>query len=219
MFSFRQKTFDQVKLELPFIEIRKRARILVIDDDEDAFPYGLLQKEGYNVQYWPKIEALRDLENGEFDIIVLDIYGVASSEMSTNDGLGILEHLKKHNPAQLVIAYSGQKYDLSQAKFWSLADDYLGKPSSLISCKEKIDALLKEKFTPQHYWSTAVKLMQEAGVNKKQLNGFEKNLVKSMLKKQSQPSKEMIAQTLAISHHSAATIWVLVQAIAKFFTS
>ncbi len=217
MFSFHQKTFDQVKLELPFNEIRKRARILVIDDDEEAFPYGLLQKEGYNVQYWSKIETLRDLENGEFDIIVLDIFGVAPAEMSTNDGLGVLEHLKKHNPAQLVIAYSGQKYDLSQANFWSLADDYLGKPSSLITCKEKIDALLREKFTPQHYWSTAVKLMQESGVNGKQLSGFEKKLVKSMLKKQSQPSKEMIAQTLAISHHSAATIWVLIQSIAKFF--
>ena len=75
----------------------------------------------------------------------------------------------------MVIAYSGQKYDLSQAAFWSLADDYLGKPSSLISCKEKIDALLKEKFTPLHYWSTAVSLMQEAGVSKKKLGVFEKN--------------------------------------------
>ena len=67
MFSFRQKTFDQVKLELPFYEIRKRARILVIDDDKDAFPYELFQKEGYNVQYWPKIETLRDLEKCEID--------------------------------------------------------------------------------------------------------------------------------------------------------
>ena len=98
MFGFRKKTFEQVNLSLPFNEIRKRARILVIDDDEEAFPYKLLEKEGYNVQYWPKVEVLRDLENGEYDIIILDIFGVASAEMSTNDGLGILEHLKKHNP-------------------------------------------------------------------------------------------------------------------------
>ena len=38
-----------------------------------------------------------------------------------------------------------------------------------------------------------------------------------MTKNKSQPSKEMIAQSLAITHHSAATIWVLIQAIAKFF--
>jgi hypothetical protein len=102
MFGLRQKTFEQVKLELPFNEIRKRARILVINDDKEAFPYNLMQKEGYNVQYWQKVENLHDLENGEFDIIVLDIFGVATAEMSTNNGLGILEHLKKHNPAQLV---------------------------------------------------------------------------------------------------------------------
>ena len=71
--------------------------ILVIDDDDQAFPCKLLQKEGYNVQYWPIVDNLRDIESGVFDLIVLDIFGVASKQISTNDGLGILEHIKKKN--------------------------------------------------------------------------------------------------------------------------
>jgi len=215
---FGKLTLNDIRLDMSFDEIRKRARVLVIDDDADAFPCELLQNEGYNVRYWSKVENLHDLENGEFDLIVLDIFGVAPARVSENDGLGILEHLKKHNPAQLVIAYSGQKYDLSQSSFWSMADDYLGKPSSLIGCKEKIDGLLRRSFTPQHYWQAAAAMLQEAGVTDKKLSAIEGAVAKS-LKRRTAPSREAILNGLAIAHHTAATIWVLIQVIAKFYTS
>jgi len=215
---FRRKSIDKLQFDMPFDEIRKRARILVIDDDPAAFPCTLLEKEGYNVRYWEKVENLHDLENGEFDIIVLDIYGVASLNISPNDGLGVLKHIKKHNRAQLVIAYSGHKHDFSQSEFWSLADDYLGKPSSLIECKQKIDDLLKSYFTPQHYWNIAVSMLKEAGVKDKKLRSLERQVINSLYGKP-QTSKEMIAQSLSIAHHTAATVWVLIQAILRFYAS
>src|ERR1041385_4826910 len=109
---FRQDSIKDISLRLPFEEIRKKARIVVIDDDESAFPYELLQKEGYNVSYWPRIEKLKELESGEYDLIILDIAGVTDKTISLTDGAGVLMHLKRRNPAQLIIAYSGQKFDL-----------------------------------------------------------------------------------------------------------
>jgi len=212
-----RKTIADIIPDLPFSEIRKRARILVVDDDEQAFPYRLLQREGYNVQYWSRIESLKELESGEFDLIVLDIFGVASQEISINDGLGVLEHIKKYNPAQLVIAYSGQKYDFSQASFWRIADDYLGKPSSLVECKEKIDTLLKNSFTPERYWGEIVQVLSEAGVNQKQLRQFESQIVKSV-QSGKQIAASNIEKQLAIAHHSAAIIAVLIQILYRFFT-
>jgi len=200
----------------PFDEIRKRARILVIDDDEKAFPYKLLQKEGYNIQYWPRVDELRDLESGAFDVIVLDIYGVASKDISTNDGIGVLEHIKKSNPAQLVIAYSGQKYDFSQAAFWKLADDYLGKPSSLIDCKERIDALLKQNFNPLHYWNAVIDALSHAGVPEKKIQAFEADVVES-IKSKSHPSVETIEKSLAIAHHTAGFVYYMLGTIGHFF--
>jgi DNA-binding response OmpR family regulator len=214
---WRKQTLKDLNIQLSFDEIRKRARILVIDDDEQAFPYKLLQKEGYNVEYWPKIDRLRDLESGEYDIIVLDIYGIASKEVSSNEGLGVLEHIKKVNPAQLVIAYSGQKYDLSQASFWKLADDYLGKPSSLIDCKEKIDELLKKYFTPMHYWDAISNFLTAKGVAPKNINNFESDIVKAV-KKSDLPSIDTIEHTLSIAHNAAAFISAMIHIISRFYS-
>ena len=154
----RHRCITDLKLTLPLNEARKRARILVIDDDERAFPVKLLENEGYNVQYWPRVENIRRLEEGEFDIIILDIAGVSAPEMSRRDGFGVLEHLKNSNPAQIIVAYSGQSFDLSQQKFFQQADDFLAKPSDLLECKGKIDRLLQTKFTATHYWNTLIEI-------------------------------------------------------------
>ena len=216
MFGFKQFTKKDLEIKLSLDEIRKRARILVIDDDEKAFPYKLLQKEGYNIHYWKQVEKLKDLESGEYDLIILDIAGVAKA-ISTTDGLGVLEHLKKHNPAQLIIAYSGQKYDLSKSSFWDLADDYLGKPSDLISCKTKIDALLKDHYTPKRYWLEVEKTLQNANISEKELKKFGDRIFPS-LREGKKPSAETIQRYVNIGSESLTILNTLFQIIIRFFT-
>ena len=217
MFGFKKiRTLRDVEIKLPFSETRKRARILVIDDDEQAFPYELLRKEGYNVTYWPRVENIKDLESGEYDVIILDIRGVADKSISKTDGLGILEHLKSYNPSQLIIAYSGQKFDLSHERFWKLADDYLGKPSPLITCKEKIDALLKNHFSPLHYWVVIENLLKESGASEINIRKFEDALVKS-LKTGTSPKIESILPYVTFGHHSLALINSLISIILRLY--
>jgi CheY-like chemotaxis protein len=122
---FSRKTISDIPSP-PLEELRKRARILVVDDDENSFPVELLKKEGYAIDYWPKIESLSKLERGDYDIIILDIGGVAK-EYSSEDGLGVLEHLKEVNPSQIVVAFSGQSFDLSKNRFWQLVPFPLNK--------------------------------------------------------------------------------------------
>jgi len=86
----------------PVAELRRRTRILVIDDDPHSFPFDTLRREGYAIDYWAKVENLQTLEEGRYDIIFLDIQGVAQ-EYSKEDGLGVLEHLKQANPSQMGI--------------------------------------------------------------------------------------------------------------------
>jgi len=126
--------------------LRKRTRILVIDDDENSFPFEIMRKEGYAIDHWLKVENLSTLEKGEYDIMVLDIGGVAK-EYTDEDGLGILEHLKSTNPAQIVVAFSGQAFDLSKNRFWRLADDALSKPVDAAKCKRMLDNLIENKMT------------------------------------------------------------------------
>lgn len=217
MFGFGQRTISELKLNLPADEARKRARVLVIDDEADAFPVQLLQKEGYNIHYWPKVESVRSLEGGEFDIIFLDISGVSSPDVSKEDGLGVLEHLKKYNPGQIVVAYSGQSFDLSKQRFFQLADDFLGKPSDMLECKQKIDQLLQAKFTAMHYWNTLVAVLRNNEVPEKRIKEFESLFVKNAERKQL-VSMEIVTNTLKISKEVAQIIATLMGVVFKFYS-
>src|SRR5215211_3686491 len=106
--------------------LRKRVKIIVVDDDKNAFPVKALQGDGYSIEYWPKVQSIDRLERGDFDIIVLDIGGVAQ-HLSQDDGLGVLKQLKRRNPLQIIVALSGQTFDIGKAAFFKLADDVLTK--------------------------------------------------------------------------------------------
>jgi CheY-like chemotaxis protein len=215
MFGIKRSSVKDLELKLPFDEIRRRARILVIDDNEKAFPVELLRKEGYNVEYWQTIAKLKDLAPGEYDVIVLDIVGVAQS-LSEEDGLGVLEYLKKTNPAQLVIAYSGKKYDLSQGKFWRLADDFLGKPSDLLTCKDKIDSLLKAYFTPLRYWTEIERILKDTGISDSHLKKMERTMLSGITKGKAPPPR-VISSYVTIGEDSLEIVNVLLKIIVKFF--
>jgi hypothetical protein len=74
-----------------FQELKKRTKILVIDDDENSFPFELLRREGYSIEHWPRVESLSPLEDGHYDIIILDIQGVAKhlSSPKTSECRGV----------------------------------------------------------------------------------------------------------------------------------
>jgi CheY-like chemotaxis protein len=121
----------------PIHEVRRQLRLLVVDDDPNAFPTEALRLEGYNITEWRRVERLADIERGEYDIVVLDIGGVALhlTQVSKQDGLGVLEHLKRNNPAQIIIAFSGNQYDISKSEFFTKANAILGKPADVLKCR------------------------------------------------------------------------------------
>lgn len=216
MFGFsRRRQITDLELALPLSEARKRARILVVDDDDRAFPVKLLQSEGYNVTYWQKVESLRRLEDGEFDIIILDIAGISAPEMSRRDGFGVLEHLKRYNPAQIIVAYSGQSFDLSQQRFFQQADDFLAKPSDLLECKGKIDTLLQARFTAKHYWTVLVEVLRRNDVSAEKIVEFESFFVKRA-QKNHDISLESITNRLKVSKEIAEVVCTIGSLVLKF---
>ncbi len=162
-----------------FADLKKRTKILVIDDDEHSFPFDILRREGYSIEHWPKVESLAALEEGHYDIIILDIQGVAR-ELSLDDGLGVLELVKKANPGQIVVAFSSHSYDLSKNRFWRLADDSLCKPVDVSTCKRLIDSLIETKRTPQHYWKALGALLNSQGLSIKQVAKIEDKVVRAL---------------------------------------
>ena len=72
----KNQDLRNIKSQIDTEELRRRIRIVVIDD-EDSFPVSLFQSEGYAIDKWDKVIDYGKIESGFYDIIVLDIKGVA----------------------------------------------------------------------------------------------------------------------------------------------
>jgi len=150
--GFRKKGFKPLSWE----EIKKRARILVIDDSEFYYRQ-LFENDGYTIEKWEDVEDLSKLESGHFDLILLDIQGVGRNQ-STEEGLGILKHINKTCPSQIVIAYSNADWSLKYKEFFDMADAALDKSDDYVVFKRKVDDLLKQRFSLGFYIDRAVKV-------------------------------------------------------------
>lgn len=177
LFSRKPLTSFAKRIALP--DLRKRVKIVVIDDDPNAFPLQALRDSGYTIDTWDNVKSLERLEQGDFDIIVLDISGVAA-HVTPDDGLGVLEHIKKVNPSQIVVAFSGQSFDLGKQKFFRMADDSLPKPADHLKCKQILDQLIEKKFTVEHLWASVAGAMARDGVSDKGIAKIEKQISKAI---------------------------------------
>ena len=141
--------------ELSWDEIKKRARLLVIDDL--AFPYQkLFERDGYTIEKWDDVLDLPKLENGYYDLILLDMRDVGR-QISKAEGLGVLKHLRQTAPAQIIVAYSDSDFSLEDHEFFVLADAVLAKNAGYIEFKMQVDKLLRERFSIGFYIDRAVK--------------------------------------------------------------
>lgn len=140
-----KKNLSEYLKQPSFEDLIQGLRILIIDD-EDIASVKTFRENGYNVEKWDKVKSMSDLSSGKYDIIVLDINGVAT-HLSDEDGFGVLKELKRYDSNQVVIAFSAKSYDLSKQEFFKLADDTIYKPSSFLKMKEKIDNLIQSELT------------------------------------------------------------------------
>jgi len=202
---FRRKRIADISKPVPLAELRRHAKIVVIDDEPDSFPADALRAEGYHIEQWTTVENLGRLESGDFDIIILDIAGVAK-QITNEDGLGILEHLKKYNPAQIIIAFSGQSYDIEKTKFFTKADDVLAKPVEPLACKEVIDALLSERLTLAHYWQGFASVLAANGLSQKQISKLETKLARAIEGGDGRKAQRVLEGAADMAENAAAVV-------------
>jgi CheY-like chemotaxis protein len=166
MFSvFRKSAWP----EIPFEDIKKRARLLVIDDLE--FPYEeLFKRDGYTIEKWPDVLDLSKLESGAYDIILLDLQGVGRQQ-SAEQGLGVLRHLRQVAPSQVIIAYSSADWPIKYQEFFRLADEVLAKSSDYVDFKRTVDRLLQQRFSLGFYLSRVRTLVANYVEDNERLDG------------------------------------------------
>jgi DNA-binding response OmpR family regulator len=178
---FWKDKFDDLKdykPNLSFDELKRRTRIVVIDD-ENSFPISLFRGEGYAIDKWSKVTDYNKLQSGVYDIIILDIKGVAL-HISEEDGLGVLQSIKNYNPAQIIIAYSQHSFDLSKAKFWELADETIAKPSDFLKMKATIDNIILNQFQPERYINIMHDILLKNHYSNKDIRKIDIHLIRNI---------------------------------------
>lgn len=141
----------RVESEPPTLEeVRKRAQILVIDDQEWPLQRQL-ESDHFHVTRWFEVEDTDSLTNGSFALILLDINGVGLRHSPGRQGIGILDHVKTTNPAQPVIVYSANPQGVKDTMTLAKADAVLDKASEYLEFRKQIDSLLMRRATPDHF--------------------------------------------------------------------
>lgn len=150
------RTSRAAKIRMPYVDpavIRSKARILLIDDDKFAYETLFKIRDGYRLERWSQVKSMTELQDGTFDLIILDYHGIAPKSAPTGEGLAILRAIKEASPEQLVLAYSGQQIGLQSSEFISLADDVVSKSEDYPVFKGKVDALLSKRYSVGYYVS------------------------------------------------------------------
>lgn len=162
-------------------QLKNRIKILLIDN-ELSLNVDQFNSEGYSLDYWDKAKNLKDLLEGTYDIIILDIKDVAT-ELSPEDGFGLLQTIKNHNPFQIVIAFSAHSYDLSKKKFWDLADDAVDKPAGFLEMKDVLDNIINSRFDPKSNLAEIRSKLRNNNIKRRDILKIESSIASKIKKK------------------------------------
>ena len=149
-------------LQPPTIEqLKERAHILVVDDQ--SFEYlPALEREGFRVKWLRDLESTVEIEQGMYDVVLLDLHGVATS-ISSQQGIGALKQIKRASPAQMLVAYSAAAWPVTESRETQVADVVLDKAQSAFpDFRQSIVDLLLKSVDPSHYIASLESLCSQA---------------------------------------------------------
>lgn len=130
--------------------LRKRTKILVVDDEDEEI-YEVLKERQYDAYY--KNDITYSIEAEPFDIILMDIRGVARRRKSNMEGFAIACEIKSKYPLKRVCCYSGSVHqEISEQLADRKIDAFWVKDIDIDKMCEKIDNLIMEYADVEKQW-------------------------------------------------------------------
>lgn len=199
--------------------IVQRVRVVVIDDSPSDFPVEQLRGQGFSIDIWQDVERLELLDSGFYDIIILDIGGVGRDLDPQDEGAGLLRHIKQTNPAQVVVAYSGQSHESTRIPFFNLADQYLPKPASVLDWTETLTDLIQTRVTPIHYWDSLKSILLANEVPRSRISKLESAICKAAKTKSKTDASKIVNGTLGHLDNGATIVAIVAKILAALTVS
>ena len=143
------------------LEFRKKVRILLIDDEEYEI-FDLLKTRGYDVYY--KSDIAYTVEVEPFDIVIIDIKGVAKKFGSPQGGFGFAAEVKRQYQHKVVICYSGTA-DNSINEQIDKIDGFIKKDTDIDQWSQKLDSYIKLVGNIEYHWKIIDKQLMDRGID------------------------------------------------------
>lgn len=166
--------FDKGISEKTRDSIRK-SKICIIDDKNEDLKshHDGLKREGFtNIEVFTKSPSINDILSKHYDLIILDLNDIAT-EISSRDGIGVLQRLKEKEPELPILVITGQKIEPEDNHALSMADLIKKKPILPSDFASDVETVLK--LTHDNFWTAVTFLKRLNAVDielKKELSFF-----------------------------------------------
>src|SRR5258708_22699924 len=151
---FDKKAIVCLAMEMPREELLRRSRMLSIDDEDPAFLPDL-RGAGFAVDHRLDIDNtnMNIIERHRYDLILLD-FGRVGKTFGPEEGLSLLRHIKRVNPAAVVIAYTSKALKIEYADFYRLTDGALSKDAGIRESLERLEEGLRKAHSIPNVWQS-----------------------------------------------------------------
>ncbi|SFK58877.1 hypothetical protein [Methylophaga sulfidovorans] len=128
---------------------RSSVSILCIDDQGLEYE-NIIRNHNFNIRVLNDIEDIKAVS--DYPVVICDIKGVGKKFGSKYEGGHIIEEIKNSYPEKVVIAYTGQQFDATYNKFFSLADFTLTKDVDSDAWVTLLDQTIHRVVSPVEQW-------------------------------------------------------------------
>ena len=150
---FSKKRLDSLNVKMPRDELVRRSRILVIDDERPDL-IDDLKGAHFSVDYVEDIDKnnIDLIERSLYDLVLLD-FGDVGGAFGQDQGMSLLKHIKRVNPAIIVFSYTSKALKTQHADFYRQADGVLAKDAGIQESLEKIEDGLRQAHSLENIWT------------------------------------------------------------------
>ena len=135
--------------------LRKKTKILLVDDESDDI-YQVLKERQYDVYY--KNDMTYAIEAEPFEIVIMDIRGVAQRLQSSMEGFALACDVKKKYPLKKVCCYSGTtNTEITNQLTDKKIDSFFVKDVDIDKICQKIDQLILDYADYNKQWDILYK--------------------------------------------------------------
>lgn len=157
-------------------QLRERVKILIVDDEEFGRVDQLSDRK-YSIFYKKDIDY--SIEAEPFDIVILDIKGVARKMASPKEGFGMAQDIKKIYPYKKIYCFSGSVIKDDVAESLTDIDGYIPKDNDIDQWAEKLDVIIKDYVSMEYQEKMLRKQLKDISSDKEIsdiVNAFSKDV-------------------------------------------